>query len=194
MSFSSASSDGGLLLNTVNENIGTFGVLTVNAKGLVTAARVLGDADVTTALGFVPYNAANPAQYVSKSQFPMISGPNGATTLPNGLIFQWGTTTFSGVSSTMIEVAAFDAPSFNSFVGGVVPLVTFPMPFPTAALSCTGTGVNNSDFIEGCEMAVGIVSITAKAVQFSVGRVFGSNSKDGRNTESGEIMWMAIGI
>jgi hypothetical protein len=58
-------------LTTVNANIGTFNTLTVNAKGLVTAASNVAyltsitSGNVTTALGFTPYNATNPSGYLS---------------------------------------------------------------------------------------------------------------------------------
>ena len=48
-----------LTLATVNSNVGTYSKLTVNAKGLVTAASALGSSDITTALGYTPANAAN---------------------------------------------------------------------------------------------------------------------------------------
>jgi hypothetical protein len=71
-------------LATVNANVGSFtnANITVNAKGLITAASngsaggvtsfntrtgavTLTSGDVTTALGFTPYNATNPNSYIA---------------------------------------------------------------------------------------------------------------------------------
>jgi hypothetical protein len=46
---------------------GTFSKVTVNAKGLVTGGGSVASADVVEALGYTPYNAANPAGYVAPS-------------------------------------------------------------------------------------------------------------------------------
>lgn len=187
-------SDGTLCLNTVNADVGTFSVLTVTAKGLVVAARALAATDVVTALGYTPFNANAATNLVSMNQFPLIAAANGCTTLPNGLMFQWGTTHFTGVPSTPIEVAALDAPAFTSFIGVAAEPVVFPQKFPHAVYSCIGTGVNNATYIEGAEMAIGIMQLSTSGVQFSAARVYGSNSSaiapDG---ETGDIMWMAIG-
>ncbi len=69
---------------------GTYTKVTVNAKGLVTVGASLSSGDVTTALGFTPYNATNPAGYISANQTITLSGDvsgSGTTaitaTLPN---------------------------------------------------------------------------------------------------------------
>ena len=47
--------------------------------------------DVTTALGFTPYNATNPSGYTPLSSFGLgFSGTTGYQSLPSGLIIQWG--------------------------------------------------------------------------------------------------------
>jgi hypothetical protein len=46
---------------------GTYSKVTVNTKGLVVAGAALASSDVTNALGFVPYSAANPSGYVAAS-------------------------------------------------------------------------------------------------------------------------------
>gem|GEM_PF-4219580 len=46
---------------------GTFDKVTVNAKGLVTAGAALAAADVTGALGYMPYDANNPANYATQA-------------------------------------------------------------------------------------------------------------------------------
>jgi len=52
---------------------GTFTKVTVNAKGQVTGGGVVGAADVVGALGFSPYNSANPAGYVAASALATVA-------------------------------------------------------------------------------------------------------------------------
>ncbi len=47
---------------------GTYAKVTVNAQGQVTAGAALASGDVTTALGFTPYNSTNPSGYISANQ------------------------------------------------------------------------------------------------------------------------------
>jgi hypothetical protein len=46
---------------------GTYTKVTVDAKGRVTTGASLASSDVTTALGFTPYNASNPSGYITSS-------------------------------------------------------------------------------------------------------------------------------
>jgi len=46
---------------------GTYTKVTVDAKGRVTAGASLASADVTTALGYTPYNSTNPNGYITSS-------------------------------------------------------------------------------------------------------------------------------
>jgi hypothetical protein len=48
-------------LASVNSNVGTYSKVTVNDKGLVTAATNLSSSDITTALGYTPVNKAGDA-------------------------------------------------------------------------------------------------------------------------------------
>lgn len=167
-------SDASVLLNDVNADVGTYSLVTVNAKGLVTAARDLRPDDLA-------------------AEFPSKVEGSGYTTLPGGLLFQWGTTSFTGLPSTTIGVDKDGRPAFTSF-GGVAAPVVFPVPFQQAVFSCTGTGANDGDFEEGCEVSVGIKSLSNTGALFSVGRVIGSNTAtDKPDRETGDIMWMAIG-
>ena len=62
-------SDTTLTLKTVNSNTYTtnnFLKFAVNAKGLITSATPVLSADIISALGYTPYNATNPANYISK--------------------------------------------------------------------------------------------------------------------------------
>jgi len=53
---------------------GTYTKVTVNAQGQVTTGASLNSSDVTTALGFTPYNATNPSGYISANQNITVSG------------------------------------------------------------------------------------------------------------------------
>jgi hypothetical protein len=57
----------GTTLATVNASpqTDTFRKITVTGKGLVTGTSAVTAGDITTALGFVPYNSSNPAAYAS---------------------------------------------------------------------------------------------------------------------------------
>lgn len=46
---------------------GTYTKVTVDSKGRVTLGAALASSDVTTALGFTPYNATNPSGYITSS-------------------------------------------------------------------------------------------------------------------------------
>src|ERR1700759_4688114 len=97
MTIDLSSSDATVVLNNVNSDVGTWGMLTVNAKGLVVAARNLTATDVSDALGYEP---------IANTDFPIAPLPNGSTALPNGLILQWGTVAFTGVPSTTFKIDA----------------------------------------------------------------------------------------
>jgi hypothetical protein len=56
-----------LTLANSGVTIGTYTKVTVDVKGRVTVGASLASSDVTTALGFTPYNATNPAGYVTSS-------------------------------------------------------------------------------------------------------------------------------
>jgi hypothetical protein len=58
-----------LTLDTVNTapQSNTFRKITVNGKGLVTATSAVAAGDITTALGFTPYNATNPTGYITSA-------------------------------------------------------------------------------------------------------------------------------
>jgi hypothetical protein len=55
---------------------GTYTAVTVNTKGLVTSGATLAASDIVTALGYTPYNAANPAAFTtaaSLDSFPALA-------------------------------------------------------------------------------------------------------------------------
>jgi len=58
-----------LTLATVNSNVyttNTFLKFSANGKGLVTSATAVVSADITSALGYTPYNATNPSNFISR--------------------------------------------------------------------------------------------------------------------------------
>ena len=63
-------------LATVNSSpvTASFQKITVNGKGLVTATTSVGSSDITTALGYTPYNSTNPSGYISANQNITVSG------------------------------------------------------------------------------------------------------------------------
>jgi hypothetical protein len=62
-------------LSTITDSgIGTFKKVTVNNKGLVTGTQSVGVSDITTALGYTPYNASNPNNYISNAVTTLTSG------------------------------------------------------------------------------------------------------------------------
>lgn len=76
------SAGAGLTLNGSNQfsitptgaTAGTFGKVTVNTLGQVTNGAQLALTDITTALGYTPYNSTNPSNYISANQNIAITG------------------------------------------------------------------------------------------------------------------------
>jgi len=72
-----------LTLPDINTDVGAFTKFIVNAKGQITSASNIISSDVTTALGFTPYNDTNPNSYIDSAGAPVQSvvGRTGAVTL-----------------------------------------------------------------------------------------------------------------
>jgi hypothetical protein len=135
-------------LPTVNANVGTFGsstvipVVTVNAKGLITAittailsiptklSQLTNDAgfitNVVTALGYTPYNASNPAGYVTPSG--SVAYATNAGSAANG-----GVTSVNGQTGSVVIGSAINGRAFTS--NG-----TFTIPTGVTALKVTVQG------------------------------------------------------
>ena len=74
--------------------------------------------DVTTALGFTPYNATNPSGYTPLSSFGLsVSGTTGYQYLPSGLIIQWGNIASCGTGITYTLPIAFPNNIFTVLAG-----------------------------------------------------------------------------
>lgn len=111
-----------LTLATVNASPQTnaFRKITVNAKGLVTATSAVVSTDITTALGYTPYNATNPSGYTSNTgTVTSVTGSGGTTglSLAGGPITAAGTLTLGG---TLVLANGGSGASLTAVGGGVV--------------------------------------------------------------------------
>ena len=79
---------------------GTYTKLTVDAKGRATVGASLASLDVTTALGFTPYNATNPSGYLTANQSITLSGDITGT----GTTAITGTLASVGTAGTYVSV------------------------------------------------------------------------------------------
>ena len=66
-----------------------------------TGAITLNATDVTSALGFTPYNSTNPAGYLTIANFPTSLIQNGYEISASGLITQWGNAGLIGAGSSI---------------------------------------------------------------------------------------------
>lgn len=153
-----------LTLATVNSNVGTFNTLTVNAKGLVTAASnttYLTSADLT---GYV--NAIAGENYLSKTGSTItanpvdLSGTNATGTLAAGRFpaLTGDITTSAGSLATTLATVNSDVGTFNTLTVNAKGLVTAAsntsyltaaittLNTLTAATQTFATGTSGSDF------------------------------------------------
>ena len=91
-------------LATVNSSPVTnaFQKITVNGKGLVTATSAVSTSDITTALGYTPYNSTNPNGYTNNTGTVTSVGLSGGTTgltVTGSPITTSGTFTLAGTLS-----------------------------------------------------------------------------------------------
>jgi|GEM_PF-6908113 len=68
-----------LTLANSGATAGTYTKVTVDAKGRVTTGSSLASSDVTTALGFTPYNSSNPSGYITSSSLSSYLPLSGGT-------------------------------------------------------------------------------------------------------------------
>lgn len=103
---------------------GTYSSLTVDAKGRVTGGTNPGyltsitSGNVTTALGFTPYNATNPSGYISSISSNMVTTALGFTpynaTNPNGYVTASGSVNYAGTAGTATYVSSPDGDRLSS--------------------------------------------------------------------------------
>jgi hypothetical protein len=140
-------------LATVNSApvVNGFRKVTVNGKGLVTATSAVVDTDITSVLGYTPYDSSNPSSFITSAQAPVqsVAGHSGVVTLAQADIgglhvtdsptFAGVTaTTFAGNASTATKFAAPQAINGVNFDGSSAITVT------AAASTLTGTTINSS--------------------------------------------------
>lgn len=120
-----------LALAIVNSNTyatNTFLKFSVNNKGLVTSASVVGSADIISALGYTPYNSTNPSNYISL----------GALSATSPLSYNSLTGAFSISQSTTSSNGYLSSTDWNTFNNKQNALGYTPVP-NTRNLTINGT-------------------------------------------------------
>jgi hypothetical protein len=117
-------------LATSGVTAGTYTKLTVDSYGRATVGASLVSSDVTTALGFTPYNATNPAGYITSA-----GSISTATNLAGGAI---GSIPYQSASGTTLMLASSTAGFVLTSNGAAAP--SWQAPVSTAAAgTLTGT-------------------------------------------------------
>ena len=124
--------------------------------------------DVTNALGFAPYDSANPASYTPLSQFPFTYSSTGwYAKQPNGLIIQFG--------------------QFNSPIGdGGTYTINFPITFPNVCAA-----VSSELFVPGPVTGSNTVSMHCWINGTTSANFYLSDA--GSSVGNGGFCWWAIG-
>lgn len=134
----------------------TYTKVTVNAQGQVTAGAQLASSDVTTALGFTPYNATNPAGYISANQNITVSGDaTGSGTTSIAL-----TLANSGVTASTYKSVTVDAKGRVTAGTNPTTLAGFGI---TDALSNTGGNVSGNITMTSGATVTGVPNPSAGA-------------------------------
>lgn len=93
-----------LTLSASGVTAGTYTKLTVDAKGRATGGSSLASSDVTTALGYTPYNSTNPSGYITGINSSMVTTALGYTPYnssnPNGYITSSGSISGNAATAT----------------------------------------------------------------------------------------------
>lgn len=95
---------------------GTYTKITVDAKGRATAGASLASSDVTTALGYTPYNSTNPNGYTSNAgTVTSVSGTGTVSGLTlSGTVSTSGSLTLGGTLSASIDNVSDEYRLFNN--------------------------------------------------------------------------------
>ena len=99
---------------------GTFTKVTVNAKGQVTGGGPVAAADLVAALGFTPYNSANPAGYVAETALAPValsgqfSALTGAPTIGSLASQSAGAVAITGGSMSGVDLSLDDVTATGS--------------------------------------------------------------------------------
>ena len=152
----SANATGALTLATVNSNVGEFGstteipVLTVNAKGLVTAAS---EVSIATSLVIQSDDAANNTVALATDTLKLLGGTNiTSTNTADEVTFNLNST-LSGLTA----VTASGAITGGSLTDGTATLTGGALTGMTGALTTTGT-------VTGATLTDGTLSINSGAI------------------------------
>ena len=209
-------------LATVNSNVGTFSKVTVNAKGLVTAATNIASGDVTTALGFTPANAAtlgtaggiatlDGAGHLLTSQLPpgLVSGLtpvgtwNANTNTPTltsssgnegdlFIVSVAGTTTLDGISVWNVGDSAFFAGGFYHRVSGGSGSV-----YSISVVTANGISgsVANATTAPAITLTLGAITPTSIVCSGSISgsNLSGTNTGDQNITLTGDVTGAGTG-
>lgn len=116
---------------------------------------------------FSASDGATGNQVVNISQFPSLLTANGYSTLPNGMIMQWG------FKSATISEGTYD--------------ITFPIVFPTACLNTTGN-LSNSSAVNTSDMILQVVSTNSAGATF-----YAQHPSGGGSGNPDGFYWFAIG-
>lgn len=154
---------------TINSS-GQVAATSFSASGAVVAASFSGDGSALTGITTLPTQTGNSGKYLTTNgtaaswgtlDFTSSLSTSGYQKLPSGLIIQWGTTALISTDALLS--------------------VTFPIAFPNAPLSITGSGVASQ--ISGGATQTGFNFPTLSTTGFTVAN----------DTTQNSIRWIAIG-
>jgi hypothetical protein len=90
-------------LSTITDSgTGTFKKITVDSKGRVTGTAAVGSSDITTALGYTPYNATNPNGYLSSAVTTLTNGGHITASTMSGAVTLGSDATSNNTVSTIV--------------------------------------------------------------------------------------------
>lgn len=103
----SITTSGTIALATSGVTAGTYTKVTVDSYGRATSGTSLSSSDVTTALGYTPYNSTNPSGYISGITSSMVTTALGYTpynsTNPNGYITSSSSISGNAATATILQ-------------------------------------------------------------------------------------------
>lgn len=122
--------------------------------------------------------------WIGGLSFGFSFGTSGWQRLPSGLIIQWGSTGWSAGA-----LGDFGG-SWSSVPPALALPVTFPIAFPTAALSVVSNGADWTGGTDGLECVTSSGLLTSVGCTIFVRRISGDN---GGGADVGSVRWIALG-